>query len=179
MGSMHTSLLNSTRMCTQHTTLTKTLEISDAICQFLTHHAENILHKLPIGSSCHSGHDASIYCSAYKIVNGNTPSPPDFTPPHQHLGQSYDGTLTSQMYSPDGYVFFHASYLYRTSNHDASCLQCSINHDASYLCTTINCIDPGPLTPQSFTAIPPPPHRVPLPKRWNIPCRKNKSVTDL
>ena len=130
-------------MHTQHIMLTKTFEISDSICQFLTHHAKNISLNSRIGSSCHSRHDGSIHCLTYKIESRNTPSPPHFTSPREHWAQGYDGTPTSQIHSPDGCIIFHASHLYRSINRDASYLYRSINHDASYLCTTINCIDPA------------------------------------
>ena len=138
-------------MCIQHTTLKKTLEMSDSICQFLIHHAENISHNSLIGSFCHSGHDGSIHCSTYEIAGGNTLSPPHFMPPHEHWEQGYDGKPTSQTHSSESCVFFHASHLYRSINHDASYLHdtsylyCSINHDASY----------GTSPPQSIASIPP------------------------
>ena len=77
-------------MHTQHTLLTKTLDVSDSIHQLLSDHIESISHILQIEFCCHSEHDASLPCSAYKIASGNTLIPPHFAPPCQHQEQGID-----------------------------------------------------------------------------------------
>ena len=68
IGHMHTSLLNNNAyVYPTH----EALYVSDNIYQLLSHHAENILRNLQIEPSCHSGHYASLPCSAYEIASRN------------------------------------------------------------------------------------------------------------